>query len=199
MNDADRQRYRECFYRPVRCGWNLMGDNGRRLTIAIAVWAGRPEWFILAELTLLNVVFAALGGCNGTPTTVFSRVRDTRHGADPCRGRHGGFAGNSSSCHTAYASDSRFVPMLRRDERRRLMPGTTRFSSMRRFASGSRCAARPSSDASPRSTIDCTTRPTASGSWFGFFEATDAGVARQLLAVVERHAAGRGSTAVRGR
>jgi phosphatidylglycerophosphate synthase len=59
VHDEDRRRYRECFYRPVR-GWNLMGDNGRRLTIAIAVWAGRPEWFILAELTLLNVVFAAL-------------------------------------------------------------------------------------------------------------------------------------------
>jgi len=35
-------------------------------------------------------------------------------------------------------------------------------------------------------------------SWFGFFEATDADVARQLLAVVEGHAARRGSTAVRG-
>jgi len=59
VGDESRQRYRECFYRPVR-GWNLLGDNGRRITIAAAVWAGRPEWFIFAELTLLNVVFVAL-------------------------------------------------------------------------------------------------------------------------------------------
>jgi len=34
--------------------------------------------------------------------------------------------------------------------------------------------------------------------WFGFFEAADAPTARALLAVVEGHAAARGSTAVRG-
>ena len=55
----DRDRYRACFYRPVR-GWNLMGDNIRRLTIAIAAWAGRPEWFIWAELIPLNAAFALL-------------------------------------------------------------------------------------------------------------------------------------------
>ena len=55
----DRSRYRECFYRPVR-GWNLMGDNIRRLSIAIAVWATRPEWFIYAELVPVNAAFAVL-------------------------------------------------------------------------------------------------------------------------------------------
>ena len=55
----DRERYRACFYRPVR-GWNLMGDNVRRLSIAIAVWARRPEWFIYAELVPVNATFAVL-------------------------------------------------------------------------------------------------------------------------------------------
>jgi hypothetical protein len=55
----DRDRYRACFYRPVR-GWNLMGDNIRRLSIAIAVWARRPEWFIYAELVPVNATMAIL-------------------------------------------------------------------------------------------------------------------------------------------
>jgi hypothetical protein len=59
VREDDRDLYRACFYRPVR-GWNLMGDNVRRLSIAVAVWAGRPEWFIWAELLPLNAVFAAL-------------------------------------------------------------------------------------------------------------------------------------------
>jgi phosphatidylglycerophosphate synthase len=59
IREDDRELYRACFYRPVR-GWNLMGDNIRRLSIAIAAWAGRPEWFIWAELIPLNAAFAAL-------------------------------------------------------------------------------------------------------------------------------------------
>lgn len=59
VSREDRDRYRECFYGPVR-GWNLMGDNIRRLSIAIAVWAKRPEWFIYAELVPVNVAMAAL-------------------------------------------------------------------------------------------------------------------------------------------
>ena len=55
----DRDRYRACFYRPVR-GWNLMGDNIRRLSIALAVWAQRPEWFIYAELVPVNATLAVL-------------------------------------------------------------------------------------------------------------------------------------------
>jgi hypothetical protein len=57
--ERDRDRYRACFYRPVR-GWNLMGDNVRRLSIALAAWFQRPEWFIAAELVPLNVAFAVL-------------------------------------------------------------------------------------------------------------------------------------------
>jgi phosphatidylglycerophosphate synthase len=55
----DRDLYRACFYRPVR-GWNLMGDNVRRLSIAVAAWVGRPEWFVWAELIPLNVLFVLL-------------------------------------------------------------------------------------------------------------------------------------------
>jgi hypothetical protein len=56
---SDRMRYRQYFYRPVR-GWNLMGDNVRRLSMGLAVWAGRPEWFILVELVPLNLMCVAL-------------------------------------------------------------------------------------------------------------------------------------------
>jgi phosphatidylglycerophosphate synthase len=59
VGDADRSWYRECFYRPVR-GWNLMGDNIRRVAIVVAVWFGRPEWFIVSELVPVNAAFAAL-------------------------------------------------------------------------------------------------------------------------------------------
>ncbi|MGE3958874.1 MAG: CDP-alcohol phosphatidyltransferase family protein [Vicinamibacterales bacterium] len=59
VRDEDRQLYRTCFYRPVR-GWNLMGDNLRRLSIALAVWAGRPEWFVFAELIPVNLACGAL-------------------------------------------------------------------------------------------------------------------------------------------
>jgi hypothetical protein len=59
VREDDRERYRACFYRPVR-GWNLMGDNIRRLAIVVAVWAGRPEWFIFSELGPVNAAFAVL-------------------------------------------------------------------------------------------------------------------------------------------
>jgi phosphatidylglycerophosphate synthase len=59
VRSGDRARYRQCFYGPVR-GWNLMGDNVRRLSVVVATWFGRPEWFIYAELLPLNVLFAGL-------------------------------------------------------------------------------------------------------------------------------------------
>lgn len=59
VRDEDRARYRACFYRPVR-GWNLLGDNVRRLSIAVAALAGRPEWFIVTELVPLNVLLLCL-------------------------------------------------------------------------------------------------------------------------------------------
>ena len=60
VGDADRQRYRACFHGPIVYGWNLMGDNLRRLTILIAVWFACPEWFIFAEIVPLNLLMMAL-------------------------------------------------------------------------------------------------------------------------------------------
>jgi GNAT superfamily N-acetyltransferase len=98
-----------------------------------------------------------------------------------------------------YASDSRFVPMLRRDERRRFDPRHNPFlehAEIRLWL-----AMRGQTVVGRIAAIDDRLHNEIHGeriSWFGFFEATDADVARQLLAVVERHAAERGSTAVRG-
>ncbi len=57
---VDRERYRACFYAPIVFGWNLMGDNMRRLSILIAVWFARPEWFIFAEIVPLNLLMVVL-------------------------------------------------------------------------------------------------------------------------------------------
>lgn len=59
VQEADRQRYRACFYRPVR-GWNLLGDNVRRYAIAGLVWWQRPEWFIPFTIIVMNLVLAGL-------------------------------------------------------------------------------------------------------------------------------------------
>lgn len=59
VSDTDRLAYRQSFYALVR-GWNLMGDNVRRLSMALSVWAGRPEWFIYAELIPVNLIFVVL-------------------------------------------------------------------------------------------------------------------------------------------
>lgn len=55
--ESDRERYRACFYRPVR-GWNLMGDNVRRFAIALFVWLGHPEWFM--PFTIIGMTLVAL-------------------------------------------------------------------------------------------------------------------------------------------
>ncbi len=60
VREDDRQRYRACFYGPIVYGWNLMGDNMRRLTILIAVWFARPEWFVFAEIVPLNLLMVVL-------------------------------------------------------------------------------------------------------------------------------------------
>ncbi len=55
VSESDRDRYRRCFYRPVRL-WNLFGDNVRRLGFIVLAWVGHLEWyfaFILLPLTLL--------------------------------------------------------------------------------------------------------------------------------------------------
>ena len=98
-----------------------------------------------------------------------------------------------------YASDPRFVPMLRRDEHRRFEPRHNPFlehADIRLWL-----ATRGGADVGRIAVIDDRLHNETHGeriSWFGFFEAVDADVARQLLAVVEDHAARRGSTAVRG-
>jgi len=73
ISEHDRDRYRACFYRPVR-GWNLMGDNVRRLSIALAAWFQRPEWFIAAELVPLNVAFVVLWWVQRRADTRFLRA-----------------------------------------------------------------------------------------------------------------------------
>ena len=60
VREDDRQRYRACFYGPIVYGWNLRGDNMRRLTILIAVWFVRPEWFVFAEIVPLNLLMVVL-------------------------------------------------------------------------------------------------------------------------------------------
>jgi len=98
-----------------------------------------------------------------------------------------------------YAGDPHFVPPLRRDEHRRFDPAHNPFlhhADMRLWLAldGERVVGRIAA-------IDDRLHNDVHGervSWFGFFEATDAGIARGLLAAVEAHASQRGSTAVRG-
>lgn len=59
VREADRSAYRACFYRRV-IGWNLLGDNVRRYTIAACVLAGHPTWFMAVTLGPLNAVTAVL-------------------------------------------------------------------------------------------------------------------------------------------
>ena len=59
VRDDDRQRYRECFYRPVR-GWNLLGDNVRRHAMAVFVLMQHPEWFMAFTLGPMNLVLLGL-------------------------------------------------------------------------------------------------------------------------------------------
>ena len=59
MLTADRDRYRACFYRPVR-GWNLLGDNVRRYAILVLVLVQRPAWFIPFTIGAMNLVVVLL-------------------------------------------------------------------------------------------------------------------------------------------
>jgi phosphatidylglycerophosphate synthase len=54
VRDNDRERYRSCFYWPVR-GWNLFGDNTRFYAIGVLAWLHRPEWFFLFLLVPMNL------------------------------------------------------------------------------------------------------------------------------------------------
>jgi phosphatidylglycerophosphate synthase len=56
MVPADlRQRYRECFYLPVRW-WNLFGDNIRRYALIALAIAGHLDWYFAFILVPLNLV-----------------------------------------------------------------------------------------------------------------------------------------------
>src|SRR5262245_43068817 len=101
--------------------------------------------------------------------------------------------------YTLYANTPQWIPPLRRDEHRRLSARHNPFFdhatvdlwlAERDGRTVGRIAAIHDRlhDETHRERI----------TWFGFFEAADAPTARALLAVVEGHAAARGSTAVRG-
>ena len=51
----ERQRYRQCFYRPVRW-WNLFGDNVRRYTLIVLAIIGHLDWYFAFILVPLNLV-----------------------------------------------------------------------------------------------------------------------------------------------
>jgi phosphatidylglycerophosphate synthase len=59
VSDADRARYRACFYWPVR-GWNLLGDNTRFYAVGVLAWMHRLEWFFGFVLIPMNLALAAL-------------------------------------------------------------------------------------------------------------------------------------------
>jgi phosphatidylglycerophosphate synthase len=57
VRESDRERYRSCFYWPVR-GWNLFGDNTRFYAIGVLAWLQRPEWFFTFLLLPMNAALA---------------------------------------------------------------------------------------------------------------------------------------------
>jgi hypothetical protein len=56
---AVRQRYRQCFYRPVRW-WNLFGDNVRRYALIVLAIVGHLEWYFAFILVPLNLLLAGV-------------------------------------------------------------------------------------------------------------------------------------------
>jgi hypothetical protein len=98
-----------------------------------------------------------------------------------------------------YRGDPRFVPPLRRDERRRFEPRHNPFLEHASIASwlaidGGEVVGRVAAIDDRLHDEVHRERTT----WFGFFEARDAAVAAGLLDAVEAHARARGSRAVRG-
>jgi hypothetical protein len=59
VRDDDRQRYRKCFYGPVR-GWNLLGDNTRFYAVGVLALLGRLHWFFMFVAVPMNVALALL-------------------------------------------------------------------------------------------------------------------------------------------
>jgi len=98
-----------------------------------------------------------------------------------------------------YRESPAWIPPLRRDEYQRLSRGHNPFFEHATIALWT--ARRDGRVTGRIAAIDDDRHNTTHGervTWFGFLEAEDADTARALLAVVERHAAGRGSTAIRG-
>jgi len=59
VTPADRTRYRQSFYWPVR-GWNALGDNVRRYAIGILVFTRHLDWFVPFVLGPMNILVIAL-------------------------------------------------------------------------------------------------------------------------------------------
>ncbi|HEX4346146.1 MAG TPA: CDP-alcohol phosphatidyltransferase family protein, partial [Vicinamibacterales bacterium] len=59
VGDEDRDRYRVCFYGPVR-GWNALGDNTRFYAFGVFAWLHRLDAYFLFILGPMNAVFVAL-------------------------------------------------------------------------------------------------------------------------------------------
>jgi phosphatidylglycerophosphate synthase len=59
VSDADRARYRQCFYWPVR-GWNFLGDNTRIYAVGVLAWIHHLEWFFAFVIVPMNAAMAAL-------------------------------------------------------------------------------------------------------------------------------------------
>jgi phosphatidylglycerophosphate synthase len=57
--EADRARYRACFYWPVR-GWNFLGDNTRFYALGVLASIHHLEWFFGFVLVPMNVALVAL-------------------------------------------------------------------------------------------------------------------------------------------
>jgi phosphatidylglycerophosphate synthase len=59
VREEDQQRYRECFYRPVR-GWNILGSNTGLYALGILMWLGRVDLFFVFMLLPMNLALIAL-------------------------------------------------------------------------------------------------------------------------------------------
>jgi len=59
VSEDDRNRYRKCFYWPVR-GWNLLGDNTRFYAIGVLAWLQRIDLFFAFILVPMNLALLTL-------------------------------------------------------------------------------------------------------------------------------------------
>jgi hypothetical protein len=75
---TDRQRYRQCFYRPVRW-WNLFGDNVRRYALIVLAIVGHLEWYFAFILVPLNLLLAGVWRYQQEADRQFLRGAAPRH------------------------------------------------------------------------------------------------------------------------